>query len=252
MNIKSLVLGLAVAASLCSTAKGNLVLNGSLETSGTTDGVNLSKSSGQNLTIPNWSVHGNGTISGFNAVYDYGVPGGSLPAYMPPSYNSCILGFVSGNSCPNPDGTGHFVNLDSDPAFPAAISQSISGLVSGQEYLLTFSWAAVERSDQHGPTTLNYLEVTLGDQHFDTAKINLPTDGFSGWFTDRDVFKWDGIGTTLTFLAHGNPTGLPPTINLDGISLNATPEPASWEMFIAGFGLMGVFFARRRRKTAVD
>jgi hypothetical protein len=264
MRIKSLVLGLAVAVSLGSTAEAgslvSMVLNGSLETSGTGDGFNLSQNSGQNSTIPNWSVHGNGTIPGFNAVYDYGVVGSSsLPAYMPSSYNSCILGFVGGNSCSNPDGTGHFVNLDGDPSFPAAISQSISGLVSGQQYRLTFSWAAVQRNDQNSPTYGEFLDVSLGDQHFMTPVVGInlpgqmfPAQGFSGWFTTSFVFNWDGVDNTLNFLAHGNPSGLPPSINLDGILLNATPEPASWEMFIAGFGLMGVFFARRRRKTAVD
>jgi hypothetical protein len=240
----------------------SLVLNGSLETSGITDGVNLSQASGQNLTIPNWSVHGAPTGSGFNAVYDYGVVGGSLPAYMPSSYNSCNVGFVGGNSCTNPDGTGHFVNLDGDPSFPAAISQTISGLVSGQEYRLTFSWAAVERNDQNGSTFGNFLDVSLG-QHFMTPVVGInlpgqtfPAQGFSGWFTTTFDFNWiginNGVDNTLTFLAHGNPTGLPPTINLDGISLNAVPEPSSWVMSIGGFGLMGVFFARRRRKTAVD
>ena len=181
--------------------------------------------------IPNWSVHGNGTIPGFNAVYDYGVPGGSLPAYMPSSYNSCTaaLGFFSGNSCANPDGTGHFVNLDGDPAFPAAISQKIGGLVPNQQYQLIFSWAAVQRNDQNGHTYGEFLDVSLGDQHFTTPVVGVnlpgqmfPAQGFSGWFTTSFVFNWDGVDNTLNFLAHGNPSGLPPSIDLDGISLNAS------------------------------
>src|ERR1017187_6650805 len=122
MSVKSLVLGLAVVVSLGSTAKaGNLVLNGSLEASNTSDSVLVNSYPAG--TIPNWVVHGASGAAPFNAVYIYDVLGGALPSYMPASYYSCLvaLGFVSGNSCADPDGTGHFINLDGDPAFPAAI-----------------------------------------------------------------------------------------------------------------------------------
>ena len=60
---------------------------------------------------------------------------------------------------------------------------------------------------------------------------------------------WDGASDVLNFLAHGNPSGLPPSINLDGISLTAVSEPPIWALLIAGsFGLMAVA-ARRRRQT---
>jgi len=53
----------------------------------------------------------------------------------------------------------------------------------------------------------------------------------------------------LSFLAHGNPSGIPPTLNLDGISLVAVtvPEPSSWTILIIGFGLMAVITHRRRQ-----
>ena len=55
----------------------------------------------------------------------------------------------------------------------------------------------------------------------------------------------------LNFLAHGNPSGLPPSVNLDGISLTAVPEPSTLGLLIAGgFGLVGVG-ARRRCQTVV-
>lgn len=258
MNIKSLVLGLAVAASLGSTAKATeLVMNGDLKSGDTAVHVYVNTYDG---AITSWKVQGAPSNLGtYNAVLIYDVLGGSLPAFMPPSYYSCTaaLGFVSGNSCMNPDGEGDFINLDGDPAFPAAISQAIpiggpNGLVLGQQYRLTFDWAAVERDDQNGPTTDNYLEVTLGSSLAKiTTMTDLPSKGFSGWYTTSYDFTWDGLGSTLTFLAHGNPHGLPPSIDLDSISLTTVPEPSTLALFFAaGFGLMGVA-ARRRRQTVV-
>lgn len=248
MNSKSLFLGLAVVASLVSTAKADLVLNGHLERSGTTNSVYVnSYPSGD---IPNWQVLGASSSAPFNAVYIYDVLGGALPAFMPPSYYCTPpVGFISGN-CVNPDGTGHFINLDGDPAFPAAIRQPIVGLEIGKQYELTFSWGAVERNDRNGPTFDNFLEISIGNLVFTTPKINLPPQGFSGWFTTSIDFTWNGSSNNfLQFLAYGNPSGLPPSINLDGISLNAVPEPSTWALLIAaGFSLLGVD-ARRRRKT---
>lgn len=269
MTIKSLVLGVALAASLGSTAKAtSLVLNGSLDTPGNTSTTAFVNNPG---TIPDWKISGPVTGS-WNSVYIYdGVVSNGLsgqpvpPPYMPANYRLCdpAGGLQPGASCGNPDGIGHFINLDGDPSFPAAISQIISGLVIGKNYELTFSWAAVQRNDAHGPTSDEYLTITLGDKIFVTPNIfpgplndsskSLPDQGFSGWMTESFDFTWNtnSVGTMLTFLANGNPGGLPPSVNLDGISLNAVPEPSTWALLIAGgFGLMGVA-ARRRRQSAV-
>lgn len=257
MNAKSLFLGLAVAASLISTAQANLVLNGSLERG---DTFNSTYVNGYPLGgIPNWTVQGAPLNLGvFNAVYIYDdFTDASLPIYMPPAYYSCApaLGFISGNaSCVNPDGPGHFINLDGDPAFPAAISQSISGLVANHQYRLSFYWAVVQRNDQSGPITNNYLDVSLGTSLVEsTTPLNLPAQGFSGWLTTTYDFTWSGVNNgvdnMLIFLAHGAPTNLPPSINLDGISLNAIPEPPTLILLI--FGLVGVFALRRRQVLVV-
>ena len=253
MNLKSLILNLSVAASLSTALQGaNLVLNGSFEVNNTLSS-NITNNNYVPGTIPNWTLQGTSPGATFNALYDYGTVPGALPLLMPASYNSCttILGFVTGASCANPDGTGHFVNLDGDPNFPTAISQALNGLVLNRQYTLTFSWAAVQRSDQSGATTANFLDVSLGNQHFLTNSLNLPAGGFSGWLTTNINFTWNGVGNQLTFLAHGNPAGLPPTINLDGVALNDTPEPASWQMLVGGLaiGLIGMTISRRRRQT---
>ena len=52
----------------------------------------------------------------------------------------------------------------------------------------------------------------------------------------------------LTFFANGGPGGLPPFSLLDNVVVSDVPEPSTWAMLIAGFGLVGV--AARRRRTA--
>jgi hypothetical protein len=259
MNVKSLFLGLAVAASWSSTAQANLVQNGSLELSGYAAGASPNIFDAGLIT--GWTLYSPG--SNVNAVYQYdpNLSSPTAPQSMPDAYRTCTaaLGFQAGATCTNPDGPGYFVNLDGDPSFPTGIRQSIAGLVANQKYTLTFSWAAVQRWNESGPTSDEYLTVTLGNLSFNTPNIFtgppsptcttcLPPKVFSGWFTTSVNFVWDGSSSVLSFLSHGNPSGIPPTVNLDGISLNAAPEPSSWVMLITGFGVL-VAAARRRRKT---
>jgi hypothetical protein len=148
MNVKSLALGLAVSASLGITAKATeLVTNGDLEGSTYPSGTvseDIINTPGQ---ITDWTVSGYGSTSNsWNAIYVLDNFSTS-PYLMPAAYRSCTaaLGFQRGASCSNPNGTGYFVNLDGDSAFPAAISQTIpiggtTGLQKKQEYQLTFSW----------------------------------------------------------------------------------------------------------------
>ncbi len=54
-------------------------------------------------------------------------------------------------------------------------------------------------------------------------------------------------GGALTFSAIGNSDGVGGY--LDDITISAVPEPATWGLMIAGFGMVG--FAARRRRTVV-
>lgn len=255
---KSAIAGFSAMAlsMLAFSAQAVLITNGDLERPGTTNSTYINGYPPGN--IPSWTVLGapsQPTI--FNAVYLYdSLADAALPAFMPPSYYSCTsaLGFVSGNSCLNPDGSGHFINLDGDPAFPAAISQVIAGLTLGGHYSVTFDWAAVERNDRTGPTSGYFLDVSLGGEHFLTSSItgplSLPSNGFSGWFTTSHTFTWDGTTNALTFLANGLPTGLPPSINLDSISITAVPEPASLPLMGLGVLSLVAVGLRQRAKSA--
>ncbi len=153
---------------------------------------------------------------------------------------------------PSPDG-GHFVGFDSDfvgdgqGGYNSPFVQTINGLTPGQNYRLSFYWAATQLQNRRGPTT-DYLTYSLGGDTRQTATVAVGDQGFVGWRKVYATFTATGSSETLQFLAFGTPNGLPPFVLLDGVSL-AVPEPATWSLMILGFGLVG--FAARRRVNSV-
>ncbi len=240
MKIALTALGIAlgIAATSVPAFASNLVVNGGFEA--TTNGIgqfdNNTQAIGWSSNGYNFLFHGNTADSeGSNGQYGY------LALWGPANGAANGLG-------PSPDG-GNFAAADG--AFGVApLQQTISGLTTGAAYDVKFYWAGAQQYGFTGAQTEQW-EVSLGNgpSQF-TSVYNNTTGGFSGWFTE--TFRFTATGTTqvLSFLAHGTPEGVPPFSLLDGVSLQAAvPEPASWAMLIAGFGLVGAA-ARRRRAVA--
>jgi PEP-CTERM motif/Protein of unknown function (DUF642) len=143
---------------------------------------------------------------------------------------------------------GAFVALDS--AFQQdALDQTINGLTAGDEYTVTFNWAAAQQLNFNTPT-FDSLMVSLGSQSFTTSQVNIPEHGFSGWMSQSFTFTATGPNEVLSFLASGGPPGVPPFVLLDSVSMMAVPEPSTWAMMLAGFGGLGVAAYRRHRKVS--
>jgi hypothetical protein len=227
---KAAVTGLCVMglSAFAISAKANLVTNGSFEINGGGGQIHST------TTLANWSVPSpNGSyafvFTSANQSDTTGVNGqyGNLSLYP------TITG--------SPDG-GSFIGTD--PAFQnGAISQSISGLTIGAQYLLTFDWAAAQQQGFSGATN-DWWTASLGGSSQSTAHVSIPTHGFSGWQTGSMTFTATGTSELLSFLAGSTSTsGEPPFALLDGVSLTqvtSTPEPASWTMLVGGLGLLGV------------
>lgn len=168
----------------------------------------------------------------------------------------------------SPDG-GNFIALDAayrfgrnwDPYNEASdeynlvqpFEQTVDGLEIGQEYALSFYWAAAHQYDLGLPTNDDILHmglfVTFGDDinwTSETFEILSESDpSFKGWQQVTLNFTATATSEILSFLAGGGPDGLPPFVFLDGVSMQAIPEPGS----LALFGLASAaFFLRRRRK----
>jgi hypothetical protein len=239
-------LSAALALSAGAASAAQFVTNGGFESSSYVHNTQFGASfGGQGVT--GWTGLGNdgsgqhleffyqgGTQTSQNATNQYGDPQG----YFYPTFNAL-----------SPQG-GNFVGLDSDIAYDGQISQTINGLTIGGTYTLSFYWAGAQLINRSGDTT-DALHVTFGGDAFNTATVPVASGQFSGWMKETHTFKATSASQTLSFLAFGGPTGLPPIASVDGVSLTGAPEPATWAMMLTGFGGLGALLRRRRSAAAV-
>lgn len=154
----------------------------------------------------------------------------------------------SSNGLTNSPNGGNFIAADG--AYDvAAISQTIVGLIPGSIATLTFYWAGAQQSGFTGSTT-DQWEVSLGSAIQYTPVIDLTSEGFSGWKEVTMTFTPTSTSETLSFLAIGTPSGVPPFALLDGVSLSDVPEPASWALMVTGLTGLILYMRRRRRSMA--
>jgi hypothetical protein len=236
-------IALGVACQAANAASINLVTNGNFDQTTYTNNSQFGSSyGGQGVT--GWTggtgyqlyfFAGTASTNSANSQYDNG-------------YNTGAEKFYQMAASPT-GGTGNFVALDGDPTVGGggSISQTISGLTVGTNYILTFDWATGQLQSRSGATTDDVL-ATLGSQSQTTAIVSDASQGSTPWLQQSFLYTATSTTETLTFLAQGTPTGLPPMVALDGISLTAAPEPASIALFGVGLGVLA--FLRRRYRAA--
>lgn len=217
----------ALVASAVPASAANLVTNGSFEN------VTVGQKSNFQNNVVGWTGGANLTFIDYPGTAD---DGSYLSVYGPFQATS-------------PDG-GNFVEMDGDPNYSGAISQTISGLTIGKTYDLDFYQAAGQQVGFHGPTTERW-SVTFGDETQLSTKYSLPEAGVGPWQAQHMSFTATATSQVLTFLAVGTPGGAPPISFLDGVNMQAAvPEPASWALMIVGFGAVGGAMRRRRAVSA--
>jgi len=235
---------LALTLGASGGAQADLVVNGGFEST-TSGGGQL----GFNTNATGWSVPtgsytflftpGSADTTGVNGQY------GGLSLWGPGN------GSANGLPASSPNG-GNFIAQDSGGFQPGALTQTISGLTAGDTYTVGFYWAAAQQSGFNGATDSGWT-VNLGTNTAtaqSTSPASIPSHGFSGWMYQTFNFTADSTSDMLSFMAFGGPEGVPPFALLDGVTMNAVPEPSSMLIFGAGLLGLGVVGLRRRAKPA--
>ncbi len=123
-----------------------------------------------------------------------------------------------------------------------ALSQTFTADVTSTYGL---SWLDAGRTNGGGPQSYTVTILGAGLQTLGTFTTN------GGLFTARSASAFQlvaGSSYTLSF------TGLVAedrTSFIDGVTLTAVPEPATWGLMLAGFAMVGVAARRRGRALAV-
>lgn len=230
---------IAAALAVPASATTSYVTNGSFET--TTNGTGQL---GFNTNVTGWTNADNSGTWGYNFVFAPGTADttgatgadGNLQLWGPG--NGSDNGLTT-----SPDG-GNFIAAD--PVYEqGAISQVITGLTAGKAYYVQFWWAGAQQYSYNGTTTEGW-QVSLGSSILTTGTISNANHGFTGWQLETMDFVATASSETLSFLALGTPNGLPPFALLDGVTMQAVPEPAT--LALIGLGLLTIPIAARLRK----
>lgn len=236
------------AAALCflapRSARADLIQNGDFSSPGTSGQLTV------NTTLTDWT--GGGKEGGFGSqttppVFVFPATGGSVTG-------DAFMGSVSYYGNPmSPDG-GRFIGADGDPAWAGSISQTVNGLTVGDTYTLTFNWAGAQQTGFSGDTTEKW-QVSFGSATQNTATVSTPSQTFVGWQSATMTFTATSASQVLQFLAMGSPSGQPPWLLLDGVSMTdtslaAVPEPSTLALAgISGLALVGGGLRARLRKA---
>jgi hypothetical protein len=195
----------------------------------------------QGFNASGWQTNGYNFLFTPGSADTTGVNGqfGTLQLY---GLNNGGLNALTGS----PDG-GNFIAADG--AFNVGpITQTITGLVAGEQYQVSFYYAGAQQTTFTGDTTEQWMVSLGGSAVQSTPILNDVSTGFTGWNHEVFTFTADGSSDALSFLAAGTPNGEPPFSLLDGVSFTAVPEPAS--MLLMGSGLAALGIVRRRRRAA--
>lgn len=237
-----------VSSAYAPAASANLITNGSFEVNG-----GPGELAGGISYATGWTVGAtlHGEPSPFVFVANGNADSIGFPSvFSPPN----IFVWGPGNGVSNgftgsPDG-GYFLGVDGDYA-DAPVYQAVNGLTVGDQYTLDFEWAASQFTNYFGATNQNW-NISFGSDTASTPVYNLPSQGFSGWMDYTTTFVASSTSQLLSFLAVGTPSGLPPFLLLDGVSLTdttpaSTPEPGTGAALLGGLaGCAGLLRIRKR------
>jgi hypothetical protein len=254
-----LVLAVAALAGIGSTARAN-VANGSFETFSNASNGGCSSSQqevngGSSSNLSSWTTGtGNGATVP-NTSYTFVLGTSNYSSFTPifADNGNCNALALKPTITASPDG-GNFVATDPlyENSSVYTLAQTITGLVAGATYNITFYMGAGQQTGFTGPTTDDWvvgLGATAGSGPSGATGSISPGSGgaFSGWVGEEISLIANATSEVLWFL--GQSTALasqPPFLLLDGVAMTQTttvPEPPAYGMLIVG--LIALLGARR-------
>jgi len=92
----------------------------------------------------------------------------------------------------------------------------------------------------------------LGSQTQSTPVLSNVSHGFTGRSQESFIYQATSSSETLSFLAVGTPTGVPPFSLLAGVQVAALPEPEEWVMMLVGIPLIGWQIRQKQAKRRLS
>jgi hypothetical protein len=164
-------------------------------------------------------------------------------------------------------GQGFFIAADGDRVYGSAFTQTLAGLIAGEQYNVSFWQAAGQQAGQQGTTT-EWWEISLGGSATQLSTVMTPPEttvqgitratGVSPWMQQSLTFTAGSANQLISFFANGTPAGQPPVALLSGVSVTgnssiaAVPEPADYIGTLIGMGFVGTLIKSRLAQKKLD
>lgn len=211
--MKKIVLALAAAATLATSASAVTVINGSFETGIALPDGSEYVPSPDTVSITGWRVLPTGVNYVDSSVWD--AQSGSRSVEL----NGVSIGGVS----------QQFYNV-----YEVGRTYRINFWLSANPLGANGDYKAIVSATGGGPQTFTYTKTA------DNSATNM--------LYQRYTYLWTpaAVNGSIAFRTNANALFGPV---LDSVSVSLVPEPSTWALLLAGFGLTG--FAMRRRRSGV-
>nr|WP_310524060.1 PEPxxWA-CTERM sorting domain-containing protein [Polymorphobacter sp.] len=204
---------MAASAAIATGAQAVTVINGSFELGAPITGGSDFLPTGDTTSLPGWRVLSSGVDYVDNTLWDA----------------------ANGSRSVELSGTGS-----------GGLVQRLGGFTVGEKYRLRFKLSA----NPFGPnrvyrTTVSVTGGTAQQFAYTKTAANTPTN----MLYEFQEYVWTATNAFQNFQFRSVGAGQYGSV-LDSVSISLVPEPSSWMLLIAGFGMTG-FAMRRRRMGSV-